>query len=401
MRWGRLIWVLVAVLGLLLFVADEAASWPFLHTVCRAACHSGQPSPGAAHTLHAYGISLNAFAALSVVRDVLDMMIWFGMGALIVLLRPRDRGPLTAAFFLVLFPTNPSNSVATPPGWQVPLMVLTFVAGSVYILFGLLFPDGRFVPRWTRWVALVWVLLVAFQTFAPSSIVDATQGLAFLEVLVPVVLIATVLGAQVYRYRRVSGWEQRQQMKWVLYGVGVSVIGMILLNIGYAVVPGAGKSGSLYDLSAFTLFPLVNTAIPLSIAVAMLRSRLWDVDRVINRTLVYGSLTVSLAALYIGGVVGLEALARAVTGQSSDLAIAVATLAVAALFNPWRKRVQSFIDRRFYRRKYDASRILAAFNATLRDDVDLDHLSIDIAEVVHETVNPAHLSLWIRPEATR
>jgi small basic protein len=190
-------------------------------------------------------------------------------------------------------------------------------------------------------------------------------------------------------------------MKWVLYGVGISVVGMIVLSVGYASVPGGTKPGSLYDLSSYWLYPPVNTAIPISIAIAMLRSQLWDVDRVINRTLVYGSLTVTLAALYIGGVIGLQALFQAMTGQSSDLAIAIATLAVAALFNPWRHRLQRFIDRRFYRHKYDASRILAAFNATLRDDVDLDHLSADIAAVVHETVNPAHLSLWLRSEATQ
>jgi hypothetical protein len=216
-----------------------------------------------------------------------------------------------------------------------------------------------------------------------------------------VVMIAAILAAQVYRYRRVSGWVERQQIKWVLYGVGVSVVGMVLLNIGYAVVPGAGNHGSMYDLAAFWLFPVVNTAIPITIGIAMLRGRLWDVDRVINGTLVYGSVTVTLAAFYIAGVVGLQAAARALTGQSSDLAIAAATLGVAALFNPWRRRLQGFIDRRFYRRRYDAARTLAAMSTKLRDDVDLDLLAMDLTSVVQETIQPAHVSLWLPQETAR
>jgi hypothetical protein len=136
--------------------------------------------------------------------------------------------------------------------------------------------------------------------------------------------------------------------------------------------------------------------IPLSIALAILRYNLWEADVLINRALVYGSLTLSLAALYIGGVVGLQALSRAFVGQSSDLAIALATLVVAALFNPWRRRLQVFIDRRFYRHKYDASRILSNFSARLRDEVDLDHLAGDLATVVNDTVQPVSVALWLR-----
>jgi hypothetical protein len=141
--------------------------------------------------------------------------------------------------------------------------------------------------------------------------------------------------------------------------------------------------------------------IPTSFAIAILRYRLWDIDVLINRALVYGSLTASTAAVYIGGVIGLQALSRAVMGQHSDLAIAVATLAVAALFNPWRRRLQAFIDRRFYRRKYDSSRTLAAFTTRLRDDVDLDRLAVDLTAVVQETIQPSHVALWLPAESAR
>jgi hypothetical protein len=141
---------------------------------------------------------------------------------------------------------------------------------------------------------------------------------------------------------------------------------------------------------------LIWTVLLLSVSIPILRYRLWDIDVLINRTLVYGSLTVSLLALYTGGVIGLQALFRGVSGQSSDLAVALVTLIVAALFNPWRRRIQRFIDRRFYRRKYDAAQILDLLGGRLRNDVDLSQVSADIAAAVQDTMQPAHVSIWLR-----
>jgi hypothetical protein len=152
----------------------------------------------------------------------------------------------------------------------------------------------------------------------------------------------------------------------------------------------------LLALVGGTAVYLALSFLPISFGIAILRYRLWDVDALINRTLVYGSLTISIAALYIGGVIVLQALFSAATGQSSDLAVAVVTLAVAALFNPWRHRVQRFIDRRFYRRKYDAARTLAAFSARLRDEVDMDELKSNLLAVASDTMQPSSVSLWLR-----
>ena len=146
------------------------------------------------------------------------------------------------------------------------------------------------------------------------------------------------------------------------------------------------------------LFLAGASTIPVAVGIAILRYRLYDIDLLINRTLVYGSMTSTLALVYVGSVVGLQAALRGLTGQESTLAVVASTLVIAALFTPLRRRVQAFVDRRFYRRKYDAAKTLAAFNAQLRDETDLDALSEDLARVARSTVQPAHVSLWLRPD---
>jgi hypothetical protein len=174
---------------------------------------------------------------------------------------------------------------------------------------------------------------------------------------------------------------------------------VLAVMISASALNGATVHNGLLNRLGDPLFLVGVSALPLTAAVAIMRYRLYDIDVVINRTLVYGSLTLSLAAVYFGGVVGLQSLFRAVTGQTSDVVVAIVTLAVAAVFNPWRRRLQSFIDRRFYRRKYDASRTLATFSTRLRDDVDLDHLSRDLAGLIHETMEPSLVLLWLRDPA--
>jgi hypothetical protein len=207
------------------------------------------------------------------------------------------------------------------------------------------------------------------------------------------------LGAQIYRYARVSNRTERQQTKWVVFGVAVAVVGTMttIFTIGAAVdLPPRDVGPRMLSLLLMDASALM---IPLSIGVAMLRSRLFDIDVVINRTLVYGSLTLMLVLFYFGGVTATQTLFSALTGQQKlpQLAVVVSTLVIAALFNPLRRRVQAFIDRRFYRRKYDARKTLETFTARLRDDTNLSALSDDLVGVVRETIQPAHVSLWLRP----
>ncbi len=274
----------------------------------------------------------------------------------------------------------------------------------------LLFPDGRLPSQ--RWRYLAWsvvavgAMMVALGPLLSDPTTDrfvnpiAIGGTAgeVIDVLgyggMIALFGAVILSALslVFRYRRAVGVE-RQQIKWFVYAA-TFVGGFTVLN--------------LIDFLPDWLTTLLGTAVGLglyaSVGVAILRHRLYDIDVVINRTLVYGSLTATLAAVYFGGVTATQAIFRALTGQQeqSQLVIVISTLAIAALFNPLRRRIQAFIDRRFYRRKYDAAKTLEAFSARLRDDTDLDTLNNHLVEVVRETMQPAHVSVWLRkPEERR
>ncbi len=187
-----------------------------------------------------------------------------------------------------------------------------------------------------------------------------------------------------FRLWRAQG-EERQQIKWLLYAVSMMVGGVI----GAAILPSP-LSNVFWSVTLLGF-----AAMPVAVGVAVLRYRLYEIDILINRTLVYGSLTVLLAWAYVGGVVGLQGALRALTGQESTLAIVASTLAIAALFSPLRRWVQAFVDRRFYRRKYDAAKTLAAFSARLRDQTELETLSDEVVGVVRETMQPEHVSLWL------
>jgi hypothetical protein len=186
---------------------------------------------------------------------------------------------------------------------------------------------------------------------------------------------------------------ERQQLKWFAYAVAIYAIGTTLNVITVAIDAPRG-----FEWAANAIFTAAGTTIPIAIGIAILRYRLYDIDILINRTLVYGSLTVTLVALYFGVIVVLQRVFVILTGQQSTLAVVASTLVIAALFTPLRRRIQSFIDRRFYRRKYDARKTLEDFSAQLRNETDLKALSDDLVGVVRETMQPAHVSLWLRPD---
>ena len=248
------------------------------------------------------------------------------------------------------------------------------------------------MPRWTRWLAVAVALLYVPDVFFRGSSLDLLSGPLFLGFL------GSLVVAQVYRYLRVSGPVERQQTKWVVFGVAVALVGFATLLILAGFVLPFESMGPLADMAGETFAYGFLALIPLSIGIAILRSGLYEIDIIINRTLVYGSLTVMLVALYFGVIVLLQRVIVALTGEQSTLAVVASTLLIAALFNPLRRRIQGFIDRSFYRRKYDASKTLKEFSAKLRDEADLEALGTDLLGVVRETMQPAHVSLWLRSE---
>jgi len=217
------------------------------------------------------------------------------------------------------------------------------------------------------------------------------RGLSFLFIFLSVIF------SQVNRYRRMTTSTQRQQVKWVVLGIVVSLVGTLGLNLFNAFAATVHQPGSFFELAINTLFPLIFLPIPLSLAFAILRYRLWDIDAIINKALVYGALTLLLALVYAGLIIGLQSLLGTILKQNNDVAIVISTLAIAALFQPLRRRIQQVIDQRFYRRKYNAKRIIDTFSATLRSETDLAWLSEELVAVVQQTIQPAHVSLWLRP----
>jgi uncharacterized membrane protein YhdT len=196
------------------------------------------------------------------------------------------------------------------------------------------------------------------------------------------------------RLSRAAGVE-RQQLKWFAYAAVASVIATTLAYL----IPGVIDTPLWFERAGVALNVATIPAIPVAIGIAILRYRFYDIDLLINRTLVYGSLTATLVAIYFGGIVVLQRVFVALTGERSTLAVVASTLAIAALFNPLRRRVQGFVDRRFYRSKYDAAKTLEALSAKVRDETNLAALSDDLVGVVRETMQPAHVSLWLRSEA--
>jgi hypothetical protein len=287
---------------------------------------------------------------------------------------------------------------------------------GTYVL--LLFPDGRLPSR--RWRPLAWLsgavilLLSVGVTLAPGRLDNLagvrnpfgiegadwlTVGAYVLLPLLPLCMLASALSL-VLRYQR-SGGQERQQIKWIAFAASVVVVLYAIAMIASFLFPAESwtTAGSVWWLNLLTYAVLSSfTLVPIAVGIAVLKYRLYEIDILINRALVYGSLTATLVALYFGGIVVLQRVFVLLTGQQSTLAVVASTLLIAALFTPLRRRIQAFIDRRFYRSKYNAAKTLEAFSAQLRNEADLDALSYDLVGVVRETMQPAHVSLWLRSD---
>ena len=400
-RWlviARVAWVTVAVFTVGVFVTGIPGEFARLQAPCTGGLSClwfPHLSANNAQRLGEIGLSTDLFAAYFVAGEVAFMVVPFAIGAAIFWRRSDDRMALLGSLTLIAFGATLNPLLDLPLLWKFSAQTMNFVSTALLILFVYLFPDGRFVPPWTRWLAALWIgLMVPVEFFAEP--LNALLGNPWVNGLFATGLVGTALFVQAYRYRSVSGPSQRQQIKWVVFGIVAALGGSCVLLLLSHIV----QSGLLSSLVGNTAYYLLMLLIPLSIAVAVLRFHLYDIDLLINRTLVYGSLSASLALVYFGGVATTQAIFRALTGQEQQpqLAVVVSTLAIAALFMPLRRRIQSFIDSRFYRRKYDARKTLEAFSAKLREETDLNTLSDDLVTVVRRTMQPKHVSVWLHPD---
>jgi len=406
-RWfvlARILWITVVVLILALLVATIPAFSNDLHNGCATAiCQTGFLSSSySVQQYQAAGFPVTFALLYLYVLAVFVSLTFLTLGAVIFLFKSYDFIALFSSFALVTFAVTFNNGawVALVPAWWLPIEIITFLGNVSFGIFLLLFPNGRFVPRWTRWLIIVMVCYNGVSSFFPASPLSNSLlfGLLFMGFLVCVVAI------QVYRYLRVSNQAERQQTKWVVFAMAMAIVGILSVALLYwynvlSLFPSSPRA----DLITLTAINVSILLIPLSIAFSILHSRLWDIDIIINRTLVYGTLTVLLALVYFGLVIGLGYLVRLFTGQAgqSPVIIVASTLVIAALFQPLRHRIQAIIDRSFYRRKYDAAKVVEAFSATLRNEVDLNHLRDHLITVVQDTMQPSHISLWLREPVSK
>jgi hypothetical protein len=402
--------VAVAITALAIVFFSVPSSFEHYRGVCTAAAEicseraveQPQPTPEGVRALQDVGLSMRSYAILNVIIDKVFELVWFAVGAIIFWRRSDDWMALLVSVFLVAFgtvtvdPTAANTLLSSQPAWWLPVRGVQIVGSVCSTLFFFLFPGGRFVPRWTRWLAVAFsAFLVSLDQF--PDLYSRSPALETVSFLVFLGIVVSVTWSLVYRYRRFSSPAHRRQTKWVVFGTALGVAGtsVFKLPLDFHLVGGDTPFVVLLLKIGFALSFLL---VPLSISIAVVRSHLFDIDVVINRTLVYGSLTAMLIGLYFGAIVVSQRLFVLLTGEKSTLAVVASTLLIAALFTPLRRRIQGFIDRSFYRRKYDARKTLEAFSSKLRDETDLEALNNELVGVVRETMQPAHVSLWVRPD---
>jgi hypothetical protein len=346
------------------------------------------------------GLSAGFYAAYLLTLGFVLALVCFAVAVVIFWRRSEEPMALFVALLLVLLGATFSGSIGAMethhPIWGWLNNVLNACSLATVFLFFYLFPDGRFVPHWTRWLAVLIVAYVALTALFPGYPLSPENWPALPYTLLLGTWLLTGVFAQAYRYWRVSGPIPRQQTKWVVFGFSAALTGYLMV-ISLQVVFPSLQPGTLADFLGAAVASSFMLLIPLSFGFAVLRYKLYDIDVVIHRTLVYGSLTAALAGVYFGSIVVLQWLLVALTGEKSTLAVVASTLAIAALFSPIRRRIQRFIDRRFYRRKYDVRKTLESFSEKVRDETDLDRLGAHLTGVVRESMQPSRLSLWLSP----
>jgi len=363
--------------------------------------------PNEIKALDTLGLSTQAFAGLVLLPEVILAIACLTVGGLIYWRKSDDWMALWFSLITVALGFS-SVSLVLPTlslvwhGWGLLSTFAGFMGmvSNVHILF--LSPDGRFVPRWTLFptAGFTGMMLAAGLYIASDYTASGYSiNLQFILAAAPIwfALIGIGIVSQIYRYRRVSSAAQRQQTKWVIIGLIVVAIGFVInASFLFLSVKHSGLLRIQNNLARAWLANLCMLFLPVCLLFSIFRYRLWDIDLIIRRTLIYGVLSAILGGVYFGSIVAMQGLFAILGSQRSPLVTVLSTLGIAALFNPLRRRVQDFIDRRFFRRRYDAERALASFAATARDEVDMDRLEGAMIKVVLGTIQPKSVSLWLK-----
>jgi hypothetical protein len=318
---------------------------------------------------------------------------------------------LTCSAFAVLFLPTLVRLMDAHPIYTLPVaFARAFGLGSSLIVFYFLFPDGRLVPGWLKFFLVIWLGMVLMWFAFPDAPFNLVYLYTWYNNLGPSFVVYSFwfgsgVIAQIYRYFRVSNALQRQQTKWVVFGTTGAFVGFFLyylLPVLFRSVYQPGVPRLLHIIIGVPVFHLLVLLVPITIAFAILRFRLWEIDILINRSLVYVVLSGLLGALYFGIVALLQMFFQSFTGdRQSEVVLVSSTLVIASLFSPLRQRVQHVIDRRFYRRKYDAARALEAFSATVRNEVDLNRMRDSLIGVIKETIQPTAITVWLNTPKTQ
>ena len=390
---ARLIWMALVALNLVSFITDIPNYFTAFQQVCVRTCAF---SPRQADALAAIGVSMPTYAMMVVTLACAVVLTALIMALLLFWRRSDDWMALIVSFSLLALPAGNLSTLAAPDNPPVGslavsliILLLSLPAYAAYYGTFLLFPSGRFAPRWSWMLLGAWLLFIA----AIRLQGDALGGL--LDLGYPLLYGGAIL-CQMYRYRRVSTPVQQQQTKLVVVGL---IASLLANQIFWQTSRLDWLAATVYGPFALLFYQATLLLLPVSLFLAIQRYRLYGIDSLIRRTLIYGSLTVILALVYVGGVIGLQTLVNMIAqarGESfSPPVVVVTTLLIAALFQPLRSGIQRVVDRRFYRGKYDARRTIERFGAALRQQVDLPTLKNQLISVVQETMQPTSVSLWI------
>ncbi len=354
-------------------------------------------------------LGISFFVLYASLLEALLVLACLGI-AVLILWRKSDDGlgllvSMGLLCFISLLPVIPALGDAHPT-WRPAIFALRTLCLLVILLVFYLFPDGRFVPIWMRYVFAGWFLILTALLFIPGfSPPDAPVDLKTWNQAAGLLILLTALStgvfAQGHRFTCGADTVQRQQTKWVVFGFFAVFAGLALISLPAILFPVLRAPGFIRFVYVMLDIPISLLAwflLPLSLTFSILKYRLWDIDIIISRTLSYGALTITLALLYFGGVVLLQGLSRIITNENqSSIAIVISTLAIAAAFTPLRQRIQNGIDRRFYRQKVDADEMLREFARLARDEVELEKLTDEVLLVIDETFHPDEVDLWLCP----